>query len=936
MYGRLVLFVSLLLCSIFSYGQELPPVISYTPEDYAADNQNWSVSQGDDRHIFVANNKGLLEFDGSDWRLYPTKNETIMRSVHAENDTVYTGCYRDFGFWVRDSVGMYRYSSLADGQAWQMDENEQVWEILSFSNRLLFQSLSALYIYSSGSDEIERIEVEGGITRIYVLGESLYLARPDYGIYTIERGELIEVSTADVFSDNLVVGMYDIDGDIYVQTNTKGIYSLEKDPKAWLSNWDERFGDMKVYSSAQSRSGDLYLGTVSRGIVVLSSSGEELFRMSRRNSLSNNTVLSVFEDADDNIWLGLDNGVNVIHRSAPLRMYYDDGGRLGTVYAAEIFRGNLYLGTNQGLFYRPVDDDNQSFQTVINSLGQVWSLFRYDNKLFCGHDNGAFLVDGNELRPLSESSGTWCFRPVPNSSGLLLAGDYGGLSIYEKNKDEWSFSHEIRNFNISSRFLEWVSDRSLLVDHEYKGVFRLGLDSSYRTAHSVVRDSTVDKGLYSSLATVNGNVYYAYEQGVFQYRGTSFQYDSVYSSIYDSSSYTSGKIVSLRNGNGAWMFSDVAMHLMRPDPLTGEVNIISLPITNNFRNAMLGYENVFEVSPDRYLFGHARGYFILDISSYLDRNHKLNIELRSAMALDFNQNSIFLDLDPDQPRIPNAYNTLYLEFSIPEFEPYFLTEYQYRIEGLREEWSDWHESNRVELNNLSYGDYVLSIRGRIGEEKTSQVIRYPFQIERPFYLSYLMIVVYVVLGLALLFAIHFVYKSYYKRQREALERRNKRKRDLEASEAKRKMMRLENEKLQEKIEGKNRELAVSTMSIIKKNRFLTKIKSELKDSSKRDDDVKKVVKIIDRNLKSSDDWKFFEEAFNNADKDFFKKVKEKHPKLTPNDLRLCAYLRLNLSSKEIAPLLSISPKSVEVKRYRLRKKMDLDSKVNLTDYVLSL
>ena len=67
----------------------------------------------------------------------------------------------------------------------------------------------------------------------------------------------------------------------------------------------------------------------------------------------------------------------------------------------------------------------------------------------------------------------------------------------------------------------------------------------------------------------------------------------------------------------------------------------------------------------------------------------------------------------------------------------------------------------------------------------------------------------------------------------------------------------------------------------------------------------------------------FKEAFNNADKDFIKKLKSIHPNLTPNDLRLCAYLRLNLSSKEIAPLLNISPRSVEVKRYRLRKKMEL-------------
>ncbi len=134
-------------------------------------------------------------------------------------------------------------------------------------------------------------------------------------------------------------------------------------------------------------------------------------------------------------------------------------------------------------------------------------------------------------------------------------------------------------------------------------------------------------------------------------------------------------------------------------------------------------------------------------------------------------------------------------------------------------------------------------------------------------------------------------------------------------------MLLNNEKLKQDIENKNRELAISTMSLIKKNEFLSNIKEELKKANEdNNSQLKPVIKIIDKNLNNTDDWKFFQEAFNNADKDFLKKVKYKHSNLTPNDLKLCAYLRLNLSSKEIAPLLNISPRSVEVKRYRLRKK----------------
>jgi len=182
---------------------------------------------------------------------------------------------------------------------------------------------------------------------------------------------------------------------------------------------------------------------------------------------------------------------------------------------------------------------------------------------------------------------------------------------------------------------------------------------------------------------------------------------------------------------------------------------------------------------------------------------------------------------------------------------------------------------------------------------------------------------------------HTLYRNYYKKQREQILQKTQRELELKELENKQQLMRFSNEALQQDVESKNRELAVSTMSLIKKNEFLNTIKEELK-KTEGNQDINKVIKIIDKNINNTNDWKLFEEAFNNADKDFLKKVKSKHDALTPNDLKLCAYLRLNLSSKEIAPLLNISPRSVEVKRYRLRKKMNLPHEASLTNYILEI
>ena len=185
------------------------------------------------------------------------------------------------------------------------------------------------------------------------------------------------------------------------------------------------------------------------------------------------------------------------------------------------------------------------------------------------------------------------------------------------------------------------------------------------------------------------------------------------------------------------------------------------------------------------------------------------------------------------------------------------------------------------------------------------------------------------------FLVNRLYKSYYEKQQVKIMEENRRRSKRNKLKVKKKIIEISNAKLQNEIDSKNRELAVSTMSLIKKNEFLNSIKDQLR-AVKDPAEIRSVIRTIDRNISNEDDWKFFEEAFTNADKDFLHKIKEAHPEVTPNDLKLCAYLRLNLSSKEIAPLRNISVRSVEVKRYRLRKKMDLPHEKSLTEYILEI
>ncbi|MCY1542441.1 hypothetical protein D9M68_781880 [compost metagenome] len=132
------------------------------------------------------------------------------------------------------------------------------------------------------------------------------------------------------------------------------------------------------------------------------------------------------------------------------------------------------------------------------------------------------------------------------------------------------------------------------------------------------------------------------------------------------------------------------------------------------------------------------------------------------------------------------------------------------------------------------------------------------------------------------------------------------------------------------------------MSLVYKNELLQKISQEitkLKDENGKklsDDQLRKIQKVIDDGMNDERDWNLFESSFNEAHESFFKKLKVNHPDLVPNDLKLCAYLRMNMSSKEMASLLNISLRGVEIRRYRLRKKLNIPHDKNLTEFLMEL
>ncbi len=926
------LFIFLFLSFSSTFAQDIPPINIFSTEDYGAENQNWGVSQAPNKLIYVANNKGLLEFNGAAWQLYPTPNETIMRSVKCFENKIFTGFYMNFGFWEKNQFGSLDFTSIIKNSEFQMLEDEQIWEIEELDGWMLFKSLQRIYLYNLNSKDIKIIEGTNDITKLSKVGNIIYFQELGKGVFMIENGQPKLVSNDFLLSENKIVQFFLKDNKLFFLTQKEGFFYLEnKSILKWKISADQILENKTVYSAKVLKNGNIVLGTISDGFIKLFQNGDIYYQITQGLGLSNNTILSIFEDVDDNIWLGLDNGINTINLKSPFKSFVKKENFWGTIYASIIYRGNLYLGTNQGLYYRAINS-NERFKFVKETQGQVWDLQEIDNTLFCSHDSGTFVIINNNAKLINGTSGTWGVKKIDDNA--ILQGSYDGLYVLIKKNNSWSIRNKIKGFSNSSRYFIIRNENTVFVNHEYKGVFKLDIDRDFRNVVKVERDESVEKGIHSSLTEYEGDIYYACKKGVYKYLEEikAFKFDSIFSNLMPEGEFLSAKLINDNVNNKLWSFTKDDIRYFSPGKFSNKPNLEIIPIKGGLHLGASGYENLIYLKDKQYLIGTADGYLVVDLNK-IKKAKDFNVSINKILNNETDEFKRKVSLN-GKGIFDVTENNIEYHYSVSNYNKTSSIKYQYKLEGLNEKWSRLYENNSVLYENLPSGYYVFKVRASIDNKLSNNIAEHSFQISKAWYLADFFIGIYIILIMLSLYLIHVASKRYYKKQREDLLEKAQKEIELKELESSQKIIKINNDKLRVDIESKNRELATSTMSIIKKNEFLSSIKSELISDGKNG--VEKVVRIIDKNLNNTDDWKMFQEAFNNADKKFLKKIKSKHAELTPNDLRLCAYLRLNLSSKEIAPLLNISPRSVEVKRYRLRKKMNLPHDTNLTNYIIEI
>lgn len=340
----------------------------------------------------------------------------------------------------------------------------------------------------------------------------------------------------------------------------------------------------------------------------------------------------------------------------------------------------------------------------------------------------------------------------------------------------------------------------------------------------------------------------------------------------------------------------------------------------------------FTLNDSLYAVSTMQGVMLINIRQMLGGSKHLTMPKFRKIEYTDKNGIHYIQPETNKITLPHQAQQINLYVGTTVFTP--CHQISYKLEGTRDEWSDWKKEGKISFSYLPEGSYTLRIRKYVTQgtfpEMTINVVVLP-----PWYNSIWAYILYLAL---IIIIVQQTLK--YNLRRLKREENEMKEQTAQAEQHQQELMR--SQTLENELQLKNNELMLQTSALVRRNQSIQAILEEYERQKEELGDrypnklYKKLHQQIIESLEDKEEWQLFENYFKNAHQHFMEKLQQKYPDLTTGDLRICCLLRMNLSTKEIASLLNISVRAVELRRYRLRKRLDLNNDVNLVEFLLHI
>ena len=902
------------------------------------------LKQAENGLYYMATSAGLLETDGINHFLYRKGKLTNLSSIYIASDTlIYSAGIGGFGLWKKNDYGRFEYTSLHYVAPTKEDYLQPTFNnIVSHQNQMVFKSQDQLFFFNPKDGDITTLKAPEYYKNIFKTSSHLFFSDFQGSIYTIQGGDMAFFEDFKQTSNDLI-NVFEIAQNDFVFIFKNGqVWSKKGTSTRNVVN----LKSIVINTAIRNKNDEIVIGTNQNGIYILDNQFRPKKTIIDSDGLRSNYVKGLYEDAQENLWAISDIEIHNIKQNDVVH-YIKESKNQGQSHGF-ILHNNLFLNaTNQGLFSTDIGSKNSRASLVKNSQGFNWHIEKIDNTVFVCHEKWIFIYErDNSLKLLHPVNGVWDFKQHDSRKDLIYCGTYNGILILKKYNGKWSFYKRLDGFYDSSRFMEF--DKNYLwVCHPAKGFFKLELSDNLENIKSfefLKNFNSDDELFYNYFFKLNDALIFYNPEGFYKYDDT------------DKAFYKSSAVTEMFKG-----ISDLSFVKQLDNSLWFSTNQniglfdLAQQKATSFKNKKiktLGDFSKFKRLNEKYvLFNSENQVFVFNEEAIAQNKRGSILQkplIKTVKFVGINDTIRYSIVQDNIKSFPYANNSLSIQAQLPKYlgSSTHVVEYKVNDEG---KWLEADDNLVIKLNGLETNSYEVFIRTSDQMGSFSEEMVIPFKIKPKWYLSRAAFSIYFLITIGIILFIVITQEARNKKKRERLLKKEKRKQKerisrLEVQKLKdeKTMLALEQDKLQLEIKNRNQELAFSTYNNIKKNDLLINLKNhifklnDVKKEKELSPKMRSIVKRIDIELKETYDWVKFEFHFKKSNPDFFSKLDDLHPDLTPNDIRICAFIKLNIPNKQMASLLNINPKSLEMTRYRLRKKLGLAERSNLYNYICSL
>lgn len=924
---------------------ELAKITHFDKSDYKGDSQFWSMVRDTTGMYYFGNNDGALVYNGQTWDKVRLPNSSGIRSLLLASDgKVYAGGYNDFGIIKKDDFGDYNFFSIADNSKINNDQLGNVWQIHEVDNYFIFRTFQGLIVLKNTISSF--IPSTGSFVYSDVLNGNYYIQDEKRGIMRfdpVSKGLELLFPSGE-YNNETVVSFLPTEHRDYIEIVTKrgSIYSGNLKTGTLIKKHD-------IFSKKQNESllvvkkkGDAYiLGTVGSKILRYIDGKIISVNQSVYSQVQDQTVLNLYEDGSD-LWVLLNDGLDLITFDS----FYSNLFQEGSVYDILIKNGAIYVATNNGVFFSKIPPSNEPFNFIKTDVpqGQAWSLKDLGESILVSHDLGLFEMKGTAVSQIGEEEGFWKIVTVNDEESIFLACNYNGFYLLKKEEGKCYIETKISGFQESTRdILQANEENTFWVCHGFKGVYRIKFSEDYVRVNAI--DHFTDQNGLESPFNINvhrwnNDIIFSTNSGIYSFDETENKFVP-YATLNDiiNTSINTRKIFEFENTTWAVLDDQIGFfESSQTDPFI-ETNIFS----NIKGDLNRGFETIVPFSDTEVLIGARSGLYaynfkkLKDVPGFPTFISKI-VEQESSTG---KVSKVSLS-ENEYTELSNDTDMIKIEYSAPGNTPMTPIDFSYKLIDLDQGWSRWSSTSFKEYTHLPSNKYEFVVRSRNDRGAIGEEASFKFVIKPVWYKTNLAMGIYSAIILLLLWAMQNRIKNKIRRENlkaKVLLERSKKVLHLEIERLK---LEKDKDQLEEDVILKSKELMNYTAQLINKKRVFAEVQDDLKElrkllkNTESKNKLYEIFRKLHQNKIGEEYLKVYDVNFEKIHNDFFKKLKEINPKITRRELRLCAFIKMNLSNKEIAPLLNISVRGVETARYRVRKKLDIEHETSFNDFLLSL